>query len=156
MNTRIIPKETNYQRWLNDYKIHCNSEDVIIGNIYKGYAVIDEGCIHSKCRTVYYDAGRRVLLAEDIESSICLFIHGRMYVYEDVIYCESYNAFKCKKPLYDFVNDAIEATQSDKLPVERDVLVECLKSTISPKFAGYFTSSFGIIADAYLGDWIKC
>lgn len=156
MNTRVIPKETNYQKWLNDYKIHCNSEDVIIGNVYKGYAVIDGGSVHSKCRTIYYDAGRRILLAEDIESNTYLFIHGRMYVYEDVIYFESYNAFRSKKPLYDFVNTATEATINDKLPIEKDVLVKRLKSMVSPKIAGYFTNSFGIIADAYLGGWITC
>lgn len=156
MTTRVIPKETNYQKWLNDYKIHCNSEDVIIGNNYKGYAVIDGGSVHSKCRTIYYDVRRCILLAEDIESSTYLFIHGRMYVYDGILYFESYNAFRSKKPLYDFVSDATLATQSDKLPPEKEALVKRLKSMVSPKIAGYFTNSFGIIADAYLGGWITC
>ena len=156
MNTRVIPKETNYQKWLNDYKIHCNSEDVIIGNIYSGYAVIDGGVIQSPCRTVYYDAERRVLLAEDIDSNTYLFIHGRMYVYENVIYFERYNAFRGKQSLYEFVNKATEATQSNNLSVEKNVLVKQLKSMVSPKIAGYFTNSFGIIADAYLDGWIMC
>lgn len=81
MNTRVIPKETNYQKWLNDYKIHCNSEDVIIGNIYKGYAVIDRGSVHSKCRTIYYDAGRRIRLPKILKvTHTCLSTAECMYM----------------------------------------------------------------------------
>ena len=76
--------------------------------------------------------------------------------YEDIIYFESYNAFRGKMPLYDFVNAATETIRSDKLPIEKDVLVKRLKSMVSPKISGYFTNSFGIIADAYLGGWIMC
>ena len=155
MKTRIIPKETNYQKWLNDYKIHCSSKDVIIGNTYKGYATIDGNIVRSRCKTIYYDAGRRILLAEDNDNGEYMFIHGRMYVYDDVIYFEGYNTLRRKKSLYDFVNEEIEAIQSDKTSIEKDALVKRLMSKFHPKIAGCFTRSFEIIADAYLGGWIK-
>lgn len=157
MENTLIPKETNYQKWLDDYKIHCQSENVIVGKVYKGYGVID-GCVHQlSCKTAYYDDKKHILLAYETDNNTYLFLSGRMYAYNDIIYCESIKSLERNKSLSVFVCDAIKEARGRIEPIDKSTLVEILKSSVSSKVSYYFNDSFGIIADAYLNGkiWIK-
>lgn len=152
MKTNFVPRETEFQRWLDAFRIYCGSEDIELGGLYRGLAVQGEEALIEACRPSFYDAKRRVLLAEALDGQRCFFLHGRMYAYEGVLYCESYNSLATNKPLRELVLEAVES--AEPATMTRELLIELLNKSLtarlSDKFAGYFKSSMEIAADAYL------
>ena len=153
MQNIIIPKQTEYQKWLEDYKIHLTSNNVKIGNVYNGYAS-KKSKVQALCKAVYYDKDNQVLLIEDIENNLFVFARGEFYEYQGIICCKHFNFYNGKKPLKDFVREAELSLQQQNILVTKQTLVDQLKAKAPVKIAGYLTNEFSLICQAYLQGWI--
>lgn len=146
MNTKFIPKETNFQKWLADWQVHRHSQDVFLGKTYGGYGEIDGTPTITPCKGVYYRKEEKILLAETTDH-VYLLCKGRMYVYQNILFCEDHTCFQGQLPLLEFVKEGIKNCRE---PLSKKALVKGMQATLSPKIAYYLTSFLEVIADAYL------